>query len=357
MLSKFLSRIFSYGILDTMDQSEANRIVRINYFYGILCLLLFTSIMFAIFTGQPLTLVRDGGALAGTLLIYFLVPPGKKTDLNSTLVLIIVALLFLSAYLVESNLSTFLVLSFILIYPLAALSVNGKNGLLIAISLALVILIINSIPGIQSHIQLSVFDASVFMIGYLMILAISHHIERSNRLLVTKLNDSRTLFKEQLVQRDEFMSKLSHKLRTSLSNITLINKLVHDSRLTSQQMELMETLQASTNSLIEDVNNIVEIVSPGILDYKKSIISFDMSRVMEEALEIISSGNSSLGDVSLQYSGQIPPRHLRLLGKIIGRCGLLRLSAHASDSPQCILGCLGKHRFLAFFEVPAKPAP
>ena len=97
MLSEFLSRIFSYGILDSMDQSEANRIKRINHFYGILCLLLLTSIVFAIFTGQPLILIRDGGALAGTLLIYFLVPPGKKTDLNSTLVLIIVALLFLSA--------------------------------------------------------------------------------------------------------------------------------------------------------------------------------------------------------------------------------------------------------------------
>ena len=96
------------------------------------------------------------------------------------------------------------------------------------------------------------------------------------------------------------MSKLSHKLRTSLSNITLINNLVHDSRLTSEQMELMETLQASTNSLIDDVNNIVEIVSPGILDYKKSITSFDMTKVMEEALDIIRSGTSSFGDVALE---------------------------------------------------------
>ena len=305
MLSKFLSRVFSHGILDSMDQSEANRIKRINHFYGIFCLLLFTSIAFAIFTGQPLILIRDGGALAGTLLIYFLVPPGKKTDLNSSLVLIIVALLFLSAYLVDSNLSTFLVLSFILIYPLAALSVNGKHGILISVSLVLAILVMNSVPGIQSHIQLSLFDASVFTIAYLMLLAISHHIERSNRLLVAKLNDSRILFKEQLVQRDEFMSRLSHKLRTSLSNITLINNLVHDSRLTSQQMELVETLQASTNSLIEDVNNIVEIVSPDILDYKKSIISFDMTRVMEEAIEIVNSGNSSIGNVSTEYPGQI----------------------------------------------------
>lgn len=305
MLNNLLDRIISHGVLTTMDQPEANRIKRINLFYLVLAFLLLASMLFAIFTKQPLILIRDGGALAGTLLIYFLVPPAQKTNLNSTLVLTIVALLFLSAYLVDSGLSSFLVLAFILIFPLAALSVNGKSGVLTSLGLGLLILIFNSVPGIETFIHLSLFDAIIFMVGYIMVLAISYHIERSNRLLFTKLTDSRSLFKDQLDERDEFMSKLSHKLRTSLSNITLINNLVHDSRLTSQQMELMETLQASTNSLIDDVNNIVEIVSPGILDYKKSIISFDMTRVMEEALDIVNSGNSSFGEVSVQYSGDI----------------------------------------------------
>jgi CheY-like chemotaxis protein len=67
----------------------------------------------------------------------------------------------------------------------------------------------------------------------------------------------------------------------------------------------METLQASTNNLIEDVNNIVEIASPGILDYKKSIISFNLNRVMEEALDILNSGSTSYGDVTIVYSGQM----------------------------------------------------
>ncbi len=305
MLPKPLNRIISHGITDTMEQSEVNRLKRINLFYCILSLMLLVSILFAVFTGQPLTLVRDGGALAGTLLIYFLVPAGKKPDLNSTLGLIIVALLFLSAFMVDSNLDSSLVLAFYLIFPLAAVSVNGKSGLLVSFGLGAILLITNSIPGIHSHIHLKAFDATIFMVGYIMILIISHHIETSNRLLVAKLNDSRSQFKDQLVERDEFMSKLSHKLRTSLSNITLINNLVHDSRLTSEQMELMETLHASTNNLIEDVNNIVKIVSPGILDYKKSIISFDMNRVMEEAVDIISSGSSSFGEVNLKYSGHI----------------------------------------------------
>ncbi len=305
MLTKFLNRIIERGIHDTMDQSEINRLKRINLFYGILFLLFTISFLFGLFSRNPLTLVRDGGVLAGTLLVYFLVPPDKKPDLNSTLGLMIVALLFLSAFLVDSNMHSSLVLAFLLIFPLAAVSINGKNGLILSFILGGLILVLNSIPGLHSHIHLKASDATIFMATYIVILILSRHIENSNRLLLAKLNDSRSQFKDQVLQRDEFMTRLSHKLRTSLSNITLINNLVHDSRLTSLQKELMETLQASTNNLIEDVNNIVEIASPGILDYKKSIISFDLNRVMDEALDILNSGSTSYGDVTIVYSGQM----------------------------------------------------
>jgi len=305
MLNKSLYRILSHGIKDSMEQSQANRLKRINLFYAILFIMLFVSIVFALISGQPLILIRDGGALAGALLIYFLVPPAKKANLNSTLGLIILSLLFLSAYLVDSNMISALVLALILIFPLAAVSINAKNGPWISLGLGVIVLVINSVAEINAHIHLKASDMVIFMLLYGMINIISHHVDNANRALLAKMNNSSSIFKDQLVERDEFMSKLSHKLRTSLSNITLINNLVHDSRLTSEQMELMETLQASTNSLIDDVNNIVGIISPGSLDYKKSIISFDITRVMEEALEIIESGTSSFGEVSLKYTGNI----------------------------------------------------
>ncbi len=113
------------------------------------------------------------------------------------------------------------------------------------------------------------------------------------------------MVESEIVQKDEFISKLSHKLRTSLSNITLINNLVHDISLTSEEKELMETLKASTNNLIEDVNNIVEIASPGIIDYKKSIISFDLTRVLEEAIGILKSSTSFHEEVNISRSDHV----------------------------------------------------
>jgi len=57
--------------------------------------------------------------------------------------------------------------------------------------------------------------------------------------------------------------------------------------------------------LIEDVNNIVEIASPGIIDYKKSIISFDLTRVLEEAIGILNSSSLFHEEVTIHRSDQI----------------------------------------------------
>jgi len=46
--------------------------------------------------------------------------------------------------------------------------------------------------------------------------------------------------------RDEFIAKLSHQLRTSLNNITLVSNLVSKSKLNEQQQDMINTILAST---------------------------------------------------------------------------------------------------------------
>jgi CheY-like chemotaxis protein len=64
----------------------------------------------------------------------------------------------------------------------------------------------------------------------------------------------------------------------------------------------METLKASTNMLIDDVNDIVEIASPGIVDYKRSIISFDLNSVLEKVENILQGGETNKGDFTIHRS-------------------------------------------------------
>ncbi|MCP4310187.1 MAG: response regulator [Bacteroidetes bacterium] len=299
-----MNRILSRGINNALEQAQVNRVKRINLFYVIMVSLLTISAIFALFTGKPMLAIRDCGVLAGTLLIYFFVPASKKPELSSMLVLSICALQFLSAQIFDFGADASLILAFYLLFPFAAVSINAKNGINVSIGLGISILTLNSIPGIETYIHLELSDAMVFSVAYIILILLAHYSVQANRRLMTTLKEARSQSEDKMTEKDEFISKLSHKLRTSLGNITLINNLVNDSRLTSQQKELMETLKASTNNLIDDVNNIVEITSPGIINYTKSIISFYLSRVLDEAVQIYDSGSSSYGEVNVD-SGQI----------------------------------------------------
>lgn len=88
--------------------------------------------------------------------------------------------------------------------------------------------------------------------------------------------------------RDEFISKLSHQLRTSLNNITLVSNLVSKSELTDEQGDLINTILASTNNLVEAVNNIVKVSNIDLQSVREGSISFDLASAVENILKLFS---------------------------------------------------------------------
>ncbi len=305
MLPTLLQRIVSYGVDEKMELAVVNRIKLINFYYLLLFAMLLFSMVWASIAGMKLFMIENSIAMVISAILFFLVPPGRRPNLSSILILVLTALILFNSFLYDLGISTSLVMALYLVFPLAGITLNGRHGILVPIALGVITLFFNSLPIFETGIHLDLFNSLFFFSTYVLVILISIYIERTNRELFTRLKDSKNQVENEIVEKDEFISKLSHKLRTSLSNITLINTLVHDDRLSSAQKELLETLQASTNNLIEDVNQIVEIASPGILDYKKSIISFDLTRILEEAVGILKSGISFHDQVVIQRSDHI----------------------------------------------------
>ena len=317
MFLSFLQKIASFGVDETMEQATVNRAKRINYYYLILITMLTLSILYSYLTGISSLNLINGIVLVLTLATFIFIPVGRRSNLSSLLVLALTALIILNAYLFNLGVASVLILAFYLVFPLVAVSMNGKQGIYIPIIVGLTTVVLNSIPQLDTAIHLDLYNALLFFTTYALVIAVSIYVERTNRELLAKLKESRTQVENEMLEKDEFISRLSHKLRTSLSNIALINSLVHDERLSYEQQELMETLKASTNLLIKDVNNIVEIASPGMVDYKRSITSFDLSSVLEESISILKSGGSLVEDLSIS-------RLDKLKNFIIGDPGLVR---------------------------------
>ena len=319
MFQDFIQRTLSFGVDEKMEQSLVNRAKRINFFYLILIVMLSLSVIYSTFTGLSTVVLVNGIGLAITLLCYFYIPISRKADLSSMIVLSLTALIFLHGYLFNVGISSILIVAFYLLFPMGAVSVNRRKGIYVPIALGVITLLINSFLPQRAAIHLDLYNSLIFFSSYTLVILISLYLERSNAELLSRLQDSRSKAEDKVIQKDEFISKLSHKLRTSISNIALINSLVHDERLNTEQQDLMETLKASTNLLIEDVNNIVEIASPGIVDYQKSISSFDLTSVLENSLNILKSGGGTGDEVSISRTDKL--NHY-----IIGDPSLLRSS-------------------------------
>jgi len=305
MFLQIVQKIISFGVDERMEQTVVNRLRRINAYYLILFTMLIISIVFSALKGTRELLMVNSIFLTTGLAMYVFFPPAKKANLNSLFLLALTAFMFINGFLFNMGVSTNLTLAFVLLFPLLAVSINGRHGIYVAMILGFIIVVLNSIPGLETSVHLDFYNALVFFIIYVILILIALYIDHANRELMNNLKNSMNQAENAMVRKDEFISKLSHKLRTSLSNIALINSLVHDERLSSEQKELMETLKASTNMLIDDVNDIVEIASPGIMDYKRSIISFDLGSVLEKVESILMSGESIKGDISIHRSDKL----------------------------------------------------
>lgn len=146
MYLKFLQRFISYGIEEEMEQALVNRIKRINLYYMILFVMLLISILWSAITMTTVVMAANSIMLAVAVPVYFLLPASRKPNLNSIIVLIFTAILLLSAYLFNLGISGMLVLAFYLLFPLGAVSVNGKRGIIVPIVLGILTLVCNYMP-------------------------------------------------------------------------------------------------------------------------------------------------------------------------------------------------------------------
>ncbi len=91
-------------------------------------------------------------------------------------------------------------------------------------------------------------------------------VERENRALeeiiarrTQQLNDSMEKEKEASLAKSRFLANMSHEIRTPLNGIIGMNRLLNASPLTREQMELSHYIDTSAQSLLQIINDILDI--------------------------------------------------------------------------------------------------
>lgn len=140
-----------------------------------------------------------------------------------------------------------------------------------------------SLPGANVYSNRFVFGflgvyAGIHLLVYMNEYLKHHNYNVMDRRIIDAENETR--------QKDDFLSKLSHQIRTPLNNITVISNLINKSKLDAEHRDLFETIIASTINLISVVNNIVKVSEVKIEKELSNQVNFDLDSTIDNTLKL-----------------------------------------------------------------------
>jgi CheY-like chemotaxis protein len=175
----------------------------------------------------------------------------------------------------------------VFIYPAVCVFLIGqKRGIIYSLSFLLLFIAIMVWP--QNSIILVHYPSAIIIRTvsvYLFITIISYgFLYFKNQRFIEKEAENLEL-KNETKEKDEFISKLSHQIRTPLNNIMVLGDLIGNTPLDENQKDLIDSILASTHNLVNVVNTIVK-VSVADIDEKSHKINFELLSTVRSTIKL-----------------------------------------------------------------------
>lgn len=184
---------------------------------------------------------------------------------------------------------------FYIFYPAIVFHVLGKKRgnlfslvffILSGVAVLLPILL-NFITGISFSNQI------LFVLLYAICYILINMHGNLQEIRIAEFNIEIQKAKHETQAKEEFISKISHQIRTPLNNLVVVTNIVNNSNLDAKQRDLIDTIQASTNNLVNVVNNIAEISNVDLLQSKDYNQNFNIETTIKNTINLFSNEDTN----------------------------------------------------------------
>jgi len=276
---------FSFGKLDTCTKQVINKIVITNLFSTIGSLVLLLFGILALIHGNYLHGSVIGITILLLLLNLFVFHKTKNDNFSELFLISVISVLYI--YLLISGGDNETGFIWTLSFPVICMTLCGiKRGSIFSLTFlglmaVIVLLPENTLVKISYHTYIALRILACYILTWVLTYIYMYFNKMYNEETDKAITDS----KNEIKSKDEFISKLSHQIRTPLNNIMVLGDLISNTKLDNDQKDLIESILASTNNLVNVVNSIVKVSSAEI-DEKPNKISIELLSILGSILKL-----------------------------------------------------------------------
>ncbi len=296
----YITSYLSDKVNKNVTPEDANKLIINSIAALISCVFYIAFGIIGIINEDYLLALILGLAAAISFMAYHFLFESSRSSMFSSLILIITACVFIYCFATGGSFGTGFL--WIFPYPILAIALKGLDKgtrasalFLVAIILVCVVnLYVPFLPDYNLSFSLRIIGA--YLAIHMLIFTYEFIRVRIFNKMELWVEESRNESRK----KDDFLSKLSHQIRTPLNNITLISNLINRSKLPPDQLDLFDTIIASTNNLVNVVNNIVQISSIDIEETEQNQISFNIESTIENTLKLFKNQHKDKLDIESQ---------------------------------------------------------
>ncbi len=298
-------KIFQFNMAESLPDDLKRKVAALNLF-GLVSVTLFTVYaIIGLLTEADVIVIASLAALLLTLLsILFLNRRGKVTLSAYTLILSYMVVGLGMAYTGVSDQFSLLNSYFL---PLFAVFMLSSNRALLVSSLYLgLVSALLFFPLFDRVIAFSLSFKITFFVSYILVFLTSWFVEYFWISVQSDLEKQVLVERNATKRKDEFIASLSHQIRTPLNNIMVIANLVDSLAEDEKMKDLIDTIHASTNNLVNVVNSMVDVANVDVTERDSFIINFNLSQTVANTIKLFAHQYSTNIQFNLKIDEIIP---------------------------------------------------
>lgn len=194
------------------------------------------------------------------------------------------------------------------LYPFFTISILGSTkGGSYSIAVGLIGIICCFLPLEINPVYLQPLSFKLFLFfSYAASITLAYTYEHIKQRIIQESEKEMLDQKNANKLKEEFIAKLSHQIRTPLNNIMVISNILTNTELDDKQRDMVDTIQASTNNLVNVVNSMVEISNVDIRERGDFNINFNLQTTINNTLKLFTSQSYNSISFNLKIDDSLP---------------------------------------------------